>query len=612
MYLFDFEVVAYDWLVVFKLLGTDEFTIFHNDNVSVREFMELHKDDLFVGFNCKHYDNHILKAVLMDCTPQEIKSVNDFIISGNNGWEHPLLQGVQIYFNSCDLKDDMQDGISLKSIEAHLGMDIEESEVDFNIDRPLTEDELKQTIFYCKYDVKATEKLFEIRHDYLSAKQTLGAMRNIRPEVALGYTNAKLVAKYLLATRVERTDGRELEYPKTLDLSVIPKEIKDFFEQIRDLSIPDEILFKRKLEIDIGGCPCVYAWGGVHGSMEQYYAESTDDVVIQNRDVSSLYPSLMIKYKFLSRNCQSTNVFEETYTKRLEAKHRGDKRTANAFKLPLNVTSGATENQYNDLYDPKQARNMRIAGQLFLTELVVKLINACKTFKLINFNTDGLMYEIHKSEIPIVDEVCKAWEERIDFELETDNIKKVWIKDVNNLLFIDDKDHIKTVGGYLNFGTSEKGAWSINNNYVIVKKAIINYFVKGKPLEETINECENLIEFQLVAKSGSKFRNPYQLIAGEKVPTQKVNRVYATANKEYGTLYKEHSQTGNPFKISELPEHCIIDNNNTLTIADIDKKWYVKLARKKVNDFLGIATPKVNKRKITTLTKQINKILEAI
>lgn len=64
--------------------------------------------------------------------------------------------------------------------------------------------------------------------------------------------------------------------------------MQDFFEQIRDLSIPDEILFKRKLEINIGGCPCVYAWGGVHGSMEQYYAESTDDVVIQNRDVSSL------------------------------------------------------------------------------------------------------------------------------------------------------------------------------------------------------------------------------------------------------------------------------------------------------------------------------------
>lgn len=611
MIIFDFEVFKYDWIVVFKDIETDEFFIFHNDYVGIQNFMELHKDNLFIGFNNKHYDNHILKAVLAECSPQEVKSVNDYIIVENgNGWDHPLLKGVQLFFNSCDLKDDMQDGISLKAIEAHLGMDIEESEVDFNIDRPLTDEELTQTIFYCKYDVNATQKLYEIRQDYLRAKQTLGAMRNIKPEVALGYTNAKLVAKYLLATRVERNDGRELEYPQTLDLNVIPKEILDFFESITNLDIPDDELFKRKLEIEIGGCPCVYAWGGVHGSYEKYYAKTTDTIIVQNRDVASLYPSLMIIYNFISRNCQSADVFKETYHQRLEAKHSGDKRTAQALKLPLNVTSGATENQYNDLYDPKQARNMRIAGQLFLTELVMKLIAECKTFKLINFNTDGLMYEVDRSELPLVDEICSAWEKSTQFELETDNLKEVWIKDVNNLLYVDDKDHIKTVGGYLNYGTSEKGAWSINNNYVIVKKAIIAYFTQGKPIEETINECENLIEFQLIAKSGSKFKNPYQLINGEKVPTQRVNRVYACPDKSYGTLYKEHGLTGNSYKISELPTHCIIDNKNKLTISDIDKKWYIKLAQKKINDYLGVVAPKVNKRKVTSLIKQINKLLE--
>lgn len=629
MFIFDFEVFKYDWLVVIKQIDTGEFFIFHNDYVGVQNFIIQHQGELFIGFNNKHYDNHILKAVLAECSPQEIKSVNDYIIAdGGNGWEHPLLKGFQfcttdwvgdensfpvktpVKFYSCDLKDDMQDGISLKAIEAHLGMDIEESEVDFNIDRPLTPDELDQTIFYCKYDVNATQELYEIRQDYLRVKQTLGAMRDIKPEVSLGFTNAKLVAKYLLATRIDRNDGRELEYPTTLDLSVIPKEILDFFETIKDTSIPDEILFKNKLEIEIGGCPCVYAWGGVHGSYEKYSAQSTDEIIIQNRDVSSLYPSLMIIYKFISRNCPSVDVFKETYTKRLEAKHGGDKRTAQALKLPLNVTSGATESQYNDLYDPKQARNMRIAGQLFLTELVMKLINKCKTFKLINFNTDGLMYEVNRNELALVDEICSAWEKSTAFELETDNLKKVWIKDVNNLLFVDDKDHIKTVGGYLNYGTSEKGAWSINNNYVIVKKAIIDYFTKDKPLEDTINECTNLIEFQLIAKSGSKFKNPYQLVNGEQVPTQRVNRVYASPNKNFGTLYKEHGLTGNSYKISELPAHCIIDNKNELTISDIDKKWYVKLAQKKVNDYLGIVAPKVNKRKVTSLMKQINKILE--
>jgi predicted nucleotidyltransferase len=72
------------------------------------------------------------------------------------------------------------------------------------------------------------------------------------------------------AVRKEWTDGRNYVYPPNLDLSVIPKEILDFFDTIHDMSIPDEVLFKTSLTIDIGGMPCKYAWGGVHGSLSCY------------------------------------------------------------------------------------------------------------------------------------------------------------------------------------------------------------------------------------------------------------------------------------------------------------------------------------------------------
>lgn len=350
--------------------------------------------------------------------------------------------------------------------------------------------------------------------------------------------------------------------------------------------------------------PCKYAWGGVHGSLTGYYEEATEDRVIQNRDVSSLYPSLIEVYNYLSRNVPDPELFYAIKRDRIQAKHNGDKQTAKDLKLPLNTVSGAQENRYNDLYDPLPTRSLRISGQLFLTVLTMRLLNACKTIRLLNLNTDGLMYSIDKSELALVDEIAHAWEAETKFELEVDDVQKVWIKDVNNLLMIKTDGEVKTVGGYLNYGVSVKGAWAINNNMIIVKKALIEYFVHGTPVEDTINSSTDIFDFQLIAKAGAKYREAYHLVDGEQIPVQRVNRVYATADERYGKLFKVKSETDATARIEMLPDHCIIDNNNHLTIDDVDRTFYIKMAKKRVNDFLGIKPPKKNTRKINTLAKR--------
>ena len=508
-------------------------------------------------------------------------------------------------------------------------MNIEETEVDFDIDRPLTPEEIQRTIFYCKWDVRATAKLLSLRKNYLDCKIDLGRMCGLSAAKALYCTNARLAAKFLDATYVKRYDGREYVYPKNLRVDKIPREILDFFMQILDLSIPDDVLFKRKLEINIGGCPCTYAWGGVHGSLTQYFEVATKNRVIQNRDVSSLYPSLLDLYNYISRNCADPNKFRNTKNERLEAKRRGDKKTANTLKNPLNVTSGAMDQPTNDLYDPRNARSMRISGQLFLTELVMELLTECKTLKLLNFNTDGLMYSVDKPELPKVNAICSAWEKRTMFELETDNIARVYIKDVNNLLFIDTDDHVKTVGGYLNYGIAEKGAWKINNDYTIVKDAVIKYFVDGTPVADTIYGCDDIFKFQIIAKAGGGYKSVHRVPAdfedrknlwvknnswkeqvdtdyetgkpvyitrrprflwdnydGPRSEVQRVNRVYASTNPNMGTLVKVKPD-GTVGKIGGLPESCIIDNKNKLTLTQVDREWYVAQANKYISDFTG-------------------------
>lgn len=598
---YDCEVFAYDWIVVFKDKETGAYTVIHNDNETLKMALS---DDIYIGFNSKHYDQYIIKAIAADLSPTEVKQVNDYIIRGGQGWECPLLQGIYFGFQNVDIKDDMQKGLSLKSIEGHLGLSVQESKVDFTLDRPLTKEEIEETIFYCKHDVDCTEKLIDIRKDYLKTKANLGRRAGIKIEKAMGLTNAKLTARMLGAKRKDWNDGRNYVYPTNLDKSLIPNEIISFFDTIRDMSIPDNELFKTSFETVLGDMPCKYAWGGVHGSQTGYYEESTTTRVIQNRDVASLYPTLIEEYQYLSRNVADPNIYYQMKKDRITAKHQGDKQLSKDLKLPLNTVSGAQENKYNDLYDPLPTRSLRISGQLFLTVLAVRLLKSCKTIRLLNFNTDGLMYSVDKEELCLVDEICKEWEKGTRFELETDDISKVWIKDVNSLLLIKTDGEVKTVGGYLNYGISVKGAWSINNNMIVVKKALIEYFVNSTSVEETVNNNNDIFDFQIIAKAGTKYREAYHLVDDEQIPVQKVNRVYASKDKKYGKIFKVKAEDDSTAKIESLPEHCIIDNDNSLSINDVDKTFYIEMAKKRINDFLGIKPEKKTRRKKEMATKK--------
>ena len=594
---YDAEIFKYDSIIGFKDRETGEYYHFHNDPESVREF--INDNGIYCGFNTKHYDSHITKAVVSGLSPEEVKAVNDWIISGKVGWVCPILDGVYYRFNNVDIMDDMQMGLSLKAIEGHLGMNIEETEVDFNLDRPLTQEEIAKVIKYNKADLDATENVTNIRKDYLKNKIYLGSMKGISPTQSLTMTNAKLCAAYLDARRTtEYNDEREYKYPENLRREYIPQEVFDFFDKLYDKSIPDEELFKSKLNIFVGDCPVTLGFGGIHGAIPFHQEEEKDGRLIRNYDVGSYYPHLMVYYGYTSRNIPDPKIYANMLKERMKAKKSGDMATANALKLVANTTYGAMLNKYNDLYDPLMGRSVCITGQLFLLELSQHLIKECSTLRIVQLNTDGIMVSFDESEYDKVQAITKEWEHRTRFELEEDKIKRIVQKDVNNYVEIPYAGKPKIKGGYLVRGIAPAGAFNINNNMNIVAKAIVDYFVKDIPVEQTINNCTDIFGFQIIAKAGAKYKEAYHLVDGEKVPVQKVNRIYATADERYGKIYKVKAENDMTAKIESLPEHCIIDNDNTLTIDKVDKTFYIELAKKRINDFKGIKPEKKGRKKM--------------
>ena len=609
---YDFEVFAYDWLVVLKDKETGIRTRIHNDSDALK--MAISEDCIYVGFNSKHYDQFIMKAAAVGFSPQEIKQVNDFIIGGGQGWECPMLRDIYFAFNNVDVKDDMQMGLSLKAIEGHLGLSVKESSVPFDIDRPLTPEEIEETFFYCEHDVDTTERILDIRKDYFKNKINLGRLAGLSEVKAMGMTNAKLTAALLQASKKPHDDERKYVYPENLRKEFIPPEVFAFFDKMYDPSISDKDLFSGKLELSIGECPVTIGYGGIHGAIPNFIWEETENRVIKNKDVGSYYPHLCTINGYTSRNIPSPQIYENVLDNRMKAKASGDTATANALKLVCNTTYGAMLNKYNELFDPLMGRSVCISGQLYLLELAEHCFQEIPGLRIVQLNTDGIMVECDRADLDKLNEICDEWQSRTGFELEEDSVVKIAQKDVNNYVEVQPGGKSKAKGGYLVKGLAKAGAFNINNSCCIVATALKEYFVNGTPVEETINGCDDIFQFQIIAKAGAKYKEAYHLIGDEKEPVQKVNRVYATADQRYGKLFKVKAEDESTAKIEMLPEHCIIDNDNQLSISDVDKTFYIEMAKKRVNDFLGIKPERKTRRKkeMATATTKIENVYQKL
>lgn len=625
IYIFDIEVTAYDWIVVLKNIETKAYTVIHNDNYHLREFLS-QPDIVIGGFNNKHYDNWIVLTMILGGSNVEVKKHNNFIIQEKrSGWEFPFIQFQKLPFKSFDLRDDIADeNISLKAIEGNLKLPIVESSIPFDIDRPLTPEELEEMIRYCKYDVDSTEKLYyERKADYIDAKLLVGEMYGVPPEEAIGLTNAKLSARVLEAKAVKRNDERDYVIPDNIDIKKIPKIVLDFFMQIRDKSIPDAKLFgagkgskgetlKLWIKTKVGSCPVTFAWGGVHGAKPCVTVEETADRVIVNQDVGSLYPNSMINFGYCSRSMKDPEAYVKLVKKRLGYKKAGDKMRANALKLVVNTVYGAMLNLYNDLADRWAGRSVCISNQLAMMMLITQLAEQCETIDFVNINTDGIMFTIDRSEVELSNVIIATWCEITRFEMERDDFVKVIQKDVNNYIGIKADGSFKTKGGYVSL---YKGGNFKTNSLQIIDKAIVDYLVSGIPPEKTINECTDIFAFQQIVKTGGSYEGSYHYTEFMRVPIQKVNRVYAVKDHKYGQVVKGKWITEKRRKdkasgkmisepvippvwsetvISECPEHCFIDNENVLTVDALDKDYYIDMAKKRIDKYINI-DPKVER-----------------
>lgn len=582
MLFYDFEVFKYDWLVVIMDMTEKKEHVIINDKEALEKLYREKVNDIWVGFNSRNYDQYILKGILCGFDP---KRINDYIIvKGQPGWKFSSLFR-NFPLNNYDVMANIDRG--LKVFEGFMGNNIKETSVPFDIQRKLTQEEIEQTVFYCRHDVQQTIEVFLKRKEDFEAHLGLVKLACQGKQLDLSLiskTKPQLSAIILEATKQERDDEFDIDFPDTLRIEKYTAVLDWYRNPANRCYVTHEpgkkTPKKTQLEIMVAGCPHQFGWGGVHGALEKYHGEG----YYLMADVASLYPSLMIRYNLHSRNMKDPRKFEEIYRTRLKLKAEGNPLQL-PLKLVLNSTYGVMKDPSNGLYDPRQANRVCVYGQLLILDLIEKLEPYCQ---LIQSNTDGILIKMQNpDDYYLIDDICAAWEERTGLTLEFDEYHKVYQKDVNNYVVVPHGDlydkkgkpRWKSKGAYL------KKLNPLDYDLPIINQALIDYMVKGIPVEKTILGCDQLKEFQLVSKISGKYDC---ILHGDEVVNEKCIRIFASTNAADAGVTKVHAKTKKAAKIPNSPEHCFIWNdevNGVKCPVRLDKRWYVDLAYKRLKDF---------------------------
>lgn len=571
MLFYDFEVFSKDWLVVIMDTDTNQEHVIINDPATLEAFYNAHQLDIWAGFNSTHYDQYILKGILCGFDP---KKINDYIIVRDlPGWKYSNLFR-DIPLRNYDVMTRLDRG--LKFFEGSMGNMVKESRVDFMIQRKLTAEEIEETVRYCRHDVQQTMQVFIHRIDDFNA--VMGLIRMFPESLTvddIGLTKAQISAKILECEYVKRDDE--------FDLSVLPCiQISKYRQAIDFFMDPDNHDYQKNLTMKIAGLDHAIGWGGIHAGKEKYRnMGKSQGRQIWHVDVASFYPRLMIFHNLLTRNTRKPEKFKSIYEWRIDLKHQGKKKEQAPLKIVINGTYGISKAPTSKAYDPRNANLICMNGQLMLIDLIEKL-EVIPGFELIQSNTDGLIVSLPDTDAAFqqLDDICYEWEKRCNMELEFDEIKTMWgQKDVNNYVFEFSNGKFERKGAYV----KELGA--LDYDLPIVNKALFEALVHGTPVETTINNCNELKEFQMVSKISSKYS--HILYGGVKLP-EKCVRVFASTNQRKGGLQKVSVATGKPAKIANSPEHCFLYNDNVNGVPclrELNKGWYIDLAKKRLSDF---------------------------
>ena len=587
---FDIEVLKNIFTCTCKNTDTDIINTFEisSRKVDIEELYNYFKQDCyFVGYNNHHYDNPILNYLFYLFTKDYFEYFNTrqitesvFRMSQKKKKKNSDFELWKEYkyarnFLSIDLLTMLYSKalrVSLKEMQVTMQYkNVEEFIVDWHQDLP--EKDMDRLISYNINDVESTEELLyrckndlelrvSIEDEYgitcLSLDGVNTGMKILEQEY-IKHTDISKQVLEQLRSPCDQIDLEKVIFPWISFNTPILKDLLNNMKQLHNVS-PGRKGYENTFVF--GGMKVTVGVGGIHGDCGIEIIKPSEDEILLDSDVSSLYPSMIIEHNLYPPHLGKE--FLETYTnirtRRLEAKKNKIKVVDKTLKLSLNGLSGNLQNEHSWCYSPFTVMQIRINGQLLLLKLSEQLLSiGCKLHQI---NTDGVLYTCKKAKYGELQRILKDWENLTKLKLETEEFVQFYQLAINDYFGLKSDNTVKKKGFFLTNIELGKGL-----SPKIIPEAIINYFIDGIPVEETITSCRDIRKFLQAEKTGKQWTVEYN----EQVQ-QRTNRFYVSNSGYYLWKWKL-DETGKKQYQNMLKGYGVKLHNRLYSDEDLQWKY---------------------------------------
>ena len=563
-------------------------------------------DKMFCGYNNKHYDDVIINYIIdfyykMDtlsydkvCT--SLYNLSSTIVTAEEGdtskvkrWKYAK------YFYSMDLltmlfSSKLRVGLKEMQVTMHY-KNVEEYSGDFS--QFLPDSEIDSMIKYNINDVESTTELLNRLKDDVQLRLFIEKEYGID---ALSMDSVKFGETLLLKKYCEQTKLSE-QYVKTLrsPMDYIPlkdvilpfisyknPKLQDVLEDMKSQVVYSKERKGYEKKFVLSNVRYSVGVGGIHSLHTPRIFVPNDNEYIGHSDVASMYPSFIIKYKWIPRHLgkEFWQVYSQIYKERIEAKHSGQKLKNLALKLTLNSVTGKMQQETSWMYDPFSVFKIRINGQLILLMLVDRLLEL--NCKIVQVNTDGVMYIAQKTQREAVQEAVSEVEQLTQLTFESDDYEAFYQYAINDYFGVEkgysqshDPKLIEKKGMFITDPRLGQGLAP-----AIIPKAVINYFLTKQPTFEYIKSSKDIKDFMMYQRVDKKFK----VLHGDE-PVQRINRFYASTN-DY-SLFKV-DDTGKVANMLTKSGVTILNEMNDIPIENrhVNYQYYIGEANKIISEFV--------------------------
>ena len=569
---------------------------------------------LFCGYNNKHYDDIIINYILeysrfMEMLPiynvtDSIHNLSNTIIKDDDGIEKVKRWKYANYFESMDLltmQFNSKLRVGLKEMQVTMFYkNVQEYDGDFTKYLPL--DKIDEMIKYNINDVDSTELLLNkllpdidvrlfIEKEYGINALSMDSVKFGETVLAKEYCEKANITKKVLDKMRSPMDYVPL---KDVILPFIKYKnpiLQDVLEEMRQQVVPTrkeltprgQKAYEKKFVIS-DTCYSIGV-GGIHSINKPRIFMPKDTEYIGHADVTSMYPSFIVQYGWVPQHLGKDflSIYTDKYNIRLEAKRNGQKIKSTAFKLVLNSVTGKMQQESSWMYDPLTVFKIRINGQLVLLMLVDRLLElGCK---IVQVNTDGVMYIARKDNKDRVQEAISDVEYITKLRFETDSYEAFYQYAVNDYFgvidgFSQSKDPklIEKKGMFITEPKLGKGL-----SPLVIPKAVINYFITKQPVSEFIKKDNDIRDFLMTQRVSKEFKVEYN-----NKYIQHINRFYASSNGYYLFKIKDTSKGEQCFNMLTKSGVTILNKLEDITTDDkkINYNYYINEANRIINDFI--------------------------